>query len=313
MSEKTQHIEAEKELAALLQAGDEAAALQWLEGPQAAQVEFTGRCLNLAITNGMTKAALRMGELGFHLAVTDDAAAKRAIQEASSMRGLLSFLGDYRYCKAQRSYYLPVVESEESLEPVRKLMQAGLLSTHDTSELLSLSLRMDNPALARVLVEGGAQLQDDIRQNIPTELREANNISMENTGKHWAEMVTPQRSLETLELIFEQTGQEPVRIHKGWWGSYRRQEGFAAKLSAIAAHSNANVCDDTELLLATLAEAGEAGGLRTVCSWEGLEDAWLEAALDAARNAGNTEAAAVIMRARNKSAATAGTLDLLEF
>ena len=305
-----QAIAAEKDLAATIEAGDERAVLAWLEGPLAAQLEFTGRCYSLAITGGMAEAAVLMGRSGFHLAVTDDEAAKRSIEAASSMRGLLDFMGTYRYCKAQRSYYLPVVSSTESTAPIGALLAQGLLSEHDKSELLSLSIRMDNAALARVLVAGGAQLIDDIRQDIPQELREANDVSMDNTGKHWAEMVTPQRSLKMLELIFEQTGNAKVHIHKGWWGSYSRQEGFAARMGAIAKHSSGELCEDTPALLTLLAAAGDASALSEVVVWEGMQTSWLDAALDAARDAKQVEAANVIMRARN---AAAGSLDLLDF
>ena len=303
-------IQAEKKLAALIAAGDEDAVLAWLAGDDLQAIEFTGRCLSLAITSGMVRAACRMGEHGFHLCATDDAAAQRAIEQASSMRGLLDFLERYRYCKAQRSYYLPVVQSGSSIEPVRALLAAGLLSEADMRELLSLSLRMDNPRMARVLADGGAKLVGDIRDEVPAELGGFLPLKAREEEELWVEFATPQRSLETLELIFEHTGALPCAIHHGWWGSYGRQDAFAAKLALIACHSSAAHCDYTARLLETLAAEGEQAGLAVVLGWEALQTSWLDAALAAAQDAGKAQAAAAIMRAM-KSADD--TLDLLDF
>ena len=303
-------IEAEKKLAALIEAGDELAVLAWLDQGGARPIEFTGRCLASAITHGMAGAACRLGELGFHLAVTDDAAAQRAIEQASGMRGLLGFLSDYRYCKAQRSYYLPVVESGASLEPVRAMLERGLLGEADESELLSLSLRMDCAALARVLVDCGARLAQDGADGVPAELVKAASDTPKRCDETlWSAFATPQRSLETLELVFEHAGATPCSIHHSWWGSYGRQKDFAAKLSAIACHSDQDHCDCTGQLLETLAVAGEQRGLEAVLAWDGIETSWLDAALVAAQESGETQAAAAIMRASSGGC----PLDFLDF
>ena len=185
-------IEAEKELSALVEAGDERAVIDWLESPGAALVEFTGRCFGAAVSSGMADASLLMGKLGFHLAVTDDKAAKRAIEQSKSMRGLLGFLEDYRYCKAQRSYYLPVVESDASQGPIEQLLAHGLLSANDKAELLSLALRSDKPKLARALAAGGARLSDGMRDDVPEDLRKSRSDLAASEKDLWARLATVQ-------------------------------------------------------------------------------------------------------------------------
>lgn len=311
----TKAVQAEKRLAQLLTARDESSVLAWLEEGRAADIEFTGRCLSLAITQGMADAAVALGQLGFHLAVTDDAAAQRAIEQASSMRGLLCFLEGYRYCKAQRSYYLAVVESDDSVRPVERMLAEGLLSTADRVELLSLALRSDKPALARVLADGGAKLSDSAQDEVPVELRSSAHDSATSEGELWARLATPQRSCDTLSLIFEHVNGYPCSVHRSWWGSYARQEGFAAKLAAIACHSDASHCDCTQKLLVALASTGHAAleGLSAVLGWSGLESTWLDEALLAAQEADNAQGAALIMRAAQEAGGSAGELDLLEF
>ena len=311
----TKAVQAEKGLARLLAARDESSVLAWLEEGRAADIEFTGRCLSLAITQGMADAAVALGRLGFHLAVTDDAAAQRAIEQASSMRGLLSFLEDYRYCKAQRSYYLAVVESDDSVCPVERMLAEGLLSAADRAELLSLALRSDKPELARVLADGGAKLSDGTLDEVPADLRLNVTDSTASENELWARLATPQRSCDTLSLIFEHTAGCPCSIHRSWWGSYARQEGFAAKLSAIACHSDASHCDCTQKLLVALASAGHAAleGLSAVLAWGELDPAWLDEALVAAQEASNTQGAALIMRAAQEAGGDTDELDLLEF
>ena len=311
----TKAVQAEKGLARLLAARDESSVLAWLEEGRAADIEFTGRCLSLAITQGMADAAVALGRLGFHLAVTDDAAAQRAIEQASSMRGLLSFLEDYRYCKAQRSYYLAVVESDDSVCPVERMLAEGLLSAADRAELLSLALRSDKPELARVLADGGAKLSDGTLDEVPADLRLNVTDSTASENELWARLATPQRSCDTLSLIFEHTAGCPCSIHRSWWGSYARQEGFAAKLSAIACHSDASHCDCTQKLLVALAGAGHGAldGLAAALAWDGLEPAWLDEALVAAQEASNTQGAALIMRAAQEAGGDTDELDLLEF
>ena len=311
----TKAVQAEKGLAQLLAARDESSVLTWLEEGRATDIEFTGRCLSLAITQGMADAAVSMGQLGFHLAVTDDAAAQRAIERASSMRGLLSFLEGYRYCKAQRSYYLTVVESDDSAYPVERMLAEGLLSTADRAELLSLALRSNKPKLARVLADGGAKLSDGAQDEVPADLRLNVSDSIASEGELWARLATPQRSCDTLSLIFEHTVGFPCSVHRSWWGSYARQEGFAAKLSAIACHSDASHCDCTQKLLVALASAGHAAleGLSAVLAWGELDPAWLDEALVSAQEAGNAQGAALIMRAAQQAGGGADDLDLLEF
>ena len=303
-------IEAEKELARLIEEGDEARVQAWLDAGKSRAIEFTGRCLAAAITRGMASAACRMGELGFHLSVTDDEAACRAIEESDGMRGLLGFLSDYRYCKAQRSYYLQVAESPESREPVRRMMAKGLLSDEDATELLSLSLRTNRPELARVLAEGGASLISETADETPVESTSSHMNRRKSNKEHWADFATPQRSLETLELIFDHTEDVPCSIYRSWWGSYGRQEGFAAKVAAIALHSDDSHCDCTRQVLETLAQAGEQAGLEAVLAWDALDVEWLEAALVAAQNASKPQAAAAIMRTMSK---TGNELDFLDF
>ncbi len=303
-SASAEAIAAEQELAALLGQGGQEAVIAWIEAGCAAKVEFTGRCLSLAICSGMAQASCRLAQAGFRLCVTDDAAAQEAIAAADGMRGLLGFLERYRYCKAQRSYYLPVVQSPQSAAPLKAMLEDGLLGKRDAAELLSLALRMSNAVLARTLADAGAHLADGADGDIPADLAGAPNSGSpascaKDEPELWGSFATPQRDLATLQLVLEHTVGTPCRICRSWWGSYQRQEGFIRKLAAIACASDAAHCDCTRELLLALAAAGEQKALEAVLGWEGLEPAWLDEALAAAQGAGKTQAAAAIMRARH--------------
>lgn len=308
--EETQAVDAEKELAALIETSDEDGVISWLDGPKAREIEFTGRCLSDAIGKGMARAACLMGRMGFHLAVTDDPAAQRAISEAASMRGLLGFLERYRYCKAQRSYYLSVVESELACGSIAAMLNEDLLNETDKAELLSLSIRSNNAELARLLADSGALLAQDAGSGIPADLAQRANANPKTQAQLWAQFATPQRSLKMLEIVLEQSGGSSCCIHRSWWGSYQRQADFAAKLSVIACHSSIACCDCPATLLETLAAAGETKGLAAVVRWPGIDAASLDVALRAAQEAGHAQAAAIILGASQQ---TADALELLEF
>ena len=165
------------------------------------------------------------------------------------------------------------------------------------------------------MAAGGARLSDGMRDDVPEDLRKSRSDLAANEKDLWARLATPQRTLETLSLIFERTEGHPCSIHRSWWGSYGRQPEFARKLSEIACRSCAEACDCTASLLATLAAAGTSAlpGLSTVLTWENLKQSWLDDALAAAQGANNAQGATLIMRAAQNVSSAADELDLLEF
>ena len=307
-------ITAEKELAQLIASGDEAAVMAWANSGRAQDVEFTGRTFAAAICQGMAQASCLLAQEGFNLCVTNDAAAQRAIAAANGMRGLLGFLERYRYCKAQRSYYLPVVQSSASLQPVQALLDAGLLGKRDAAELLSLSLRMNNAPLARVLADGGAKLAVIEEDDIPPELSHGSSKQAVDDAQGeaclWARFATPQRDMDTLELVLQRAEGTPCGVYRSWWGSYARQEDFAAKLAVIAAASDADHCDCPYELAAALVEAGQQEALEDVLDWDALAPAQLGELLERAQQAGRPQAAAAIMRAMHTRPGALAPLEL---
>ena len=307
-------ITAEKKLAQLIACGDEAAVMAWASSGHAQDVEFTGRTFAAAICQGMTQASCLLAREGFNLCVTDDAAAQRAIAAANGMRGLLGFLERYRYCKAQRSYYLPVVQSSTSLQSIKALLGAGLLGKRDAAELLSLSLRMNKASLACVLADGGAKLATLEEDDIPPELSHGSSKQAADDAQGeaslWARFATPQRDIDTLELILHHVEDTPCGIYRSWWGSYARQEGFAVKLAVIAETSDASHCDCPYELTVAFVDAGRQEALEGVLGWNALASVQLGELLERAQQAGRPQAAAAIMRAMHTQPSTLAPLEL---
>lgn len=291
-------ILAEARLAEAVESADEPRIARELAEIGRDNIEFTGRCFALAIVNGLVGTSLLFGREGFHLNVMDEPAVQQELAESSAgMRGLMSFMQRYRHCKAQRTYYLQVVQEPLSLAPIRALLQEGVgLTTRDCSELLSLAVRQDNTELARVLVEGGAQLAEDIRIAVPDDLGE--NVSSAASEGPWAELLSPRGSLGTIAFVLEQLGDEPCLIRADWFKLYFRDPQFSAKLALIAPHSRAERCEDPSALLAELARGGHVKAVRDVLNWEGLERGCADEALAIAREKGHVEIASAIMQAR---------------
>ena len=302
--------EAEMRLAEVVLAGDEDAIERELAAIGARTIEFTGRCYAAAITGGLVRTAVLFGRAGFHLNVMDEPAVIAELEaNAGGMRGLVGFMERYRYCRAQRTYYLPVVQAPAAVEPIRALLAEGVgLTERDKSELLSLSVRQDNVELARVLVGGGAQLYSDIHEAAPRDLHGMTSVAM--TDNPWMDQLTPRSSLSMIAFIIEQLDDCPCPIKSDWFKLYFRDPEFAAKLALIAPHGCGELCEDARSLFVELARAGFASAVSAVLSWGDIEAEALDAALDAAREAGHVEIAADILKAKQ---AAATPLDFLSF
>ena len=294
-------LEAEQRLAAALLDGDEDLAIDELAAIGRENLEFTGRCYALAITRGMVRATLAFGHADFHLNVMDEPAVKGELAASGgATRGLVGFMQRYRSSKAQRTYYLPIVQEPAAIDPVRALLEEGVgLTERDCSELLSLAVRQDNVALARVLVEGGSRLAVDIHDAAPSDL--AGKMSMEASGDPWADQLSPRSSLAMISFVIEQMGDDPCPIRADWFKLYFRDPQFADKLALIAPHSSADSCECAGALLAELARGGHVQAVRSVLGWEGLEADACDEALAIAREHGHVEIAAALLQARHAS------------
>ena len=321
-------IAAEKRLFEAVQSGDVALVERELADRGRDAVEFTGHCFAHAITQGMSDVAIVLGRAGCCLNVTDEPAVRNELANGSAgMRGLLGFLERYRYCRAQRTYYLPIVQSDASVEPVCALLGQGVgLTDHDKTELLSLAVRQDNVALARVLVEGGAKLLDDIHDAAPSDLRLKHAAGAR--GRHdagqalgesadmlegrnpWIEQLSPRSSMPMIEFVLDQIGARACPIRGDWFKLYFRDPQFGQKLALIAPHGCAELCDDTQSLLVELSRGGHAGAVAAVLAWGDLDADAIDAALEEARRAGHVEIAAMLLQARKEHAFQ---MDFLEF
>lgn len=294
----------ERALASALETGDESDALVLFERMGRAGIEFSCRCFMLAITEGMERASAAFARAGFHLAATDEPAVQALIERDGSMRGLSMFMKEYRYCKAQRTYYLPVVESDASVGPVRALLAEGLLPRRDQEELLTLSIRHGKPALARVLLDGGAQLAPSIREAVPEDLRGGMSDFVElGQRDRWVEFATPLLSIEVLRIVLEQVGDAICPMKRAWFSAYGRTPDFACKLAMIALHSDGAHCEDIEAALSTVAADSQLDAVHAMCAWDNVSVGVLEAAHVAACAAGAVEAAAVLLAAKRERAA----------
>ena len=303
-------VAAEARLAAAVESGDEALVARELAAIGRDALEFTGRCFALAITRGMCDTAVLFGRAGFHLNVMDEPAVQAELAAGQAgTRGLVNFLQRYRACRAQRTYYLPVVQAPESTEPVRALLDASCgLGARDCSELLSLAMRQDNAGLARVLVDGGAQLAGDIHDAAPDGL--ADKMGLAAPADPWAEQLSPRSSLETIAFVLEQMEGRPCPIRADWFKLYFRDPLFGEKLALIAPHGSAATCEDASALLAELTRGGHVRAVRAVLAWDGLDPAATEPALKIARAAGHVEITAALLQA---SRPTAPALEPLAF
>ena len=290
-------VTAEARLATAVETGDESLVTREFAAIGRDSLEFTGHCFALAITSGMCNAAVLFGEAGFHLNVMDEPAVQAELAAGNAgTRGLIGFLQRYRACRAQRTYYLPVVQAAESACPVRALLAAGAgLGERDCSELLSLAVRQDNVKFARVLVEGGAQLASDIHDAAPDGL--AAKMGLAAPSDPWAEQLSPRSSLETIAFVLEQMEGRPCPIRADWFKLYFRDAQFSEKLALIAPHGSAATCEDASALLAELARGGHVRAVRAVLAWDGLDPAATQPALDIARAAGHVEIAAALLQA----------------
>jgi len=288
-------IDLEKALFTAVESHDLEAAEALLSDDGRTALELTGRCFAHAITHGNTEMALLLGRAGCCLNVLDEPAVVALLESGEAgMRGLVGFLQRYRYCKAQRTYYLSVVQAPASVEPVRALLAQGAgLTTHDQAELLSLSIRQDNVELARCLVEGGAQLIEDIHDAVPDDL--LGKAGVRNAHSPWVEQLSPQSGKETILFVLEQVGDAPCPVRAAWFKLYFRDPLFADKLALIAPHSNAALCEDTAALLETLARAGHARAIESVLTWDGLDVDACAPALAAAQDAGHIQIAAALL------------------
>lgn len=291
----------ERALAAALEAGEEARAVELIGRMGRDGLEFSCRCYALAIAGGLVEASLACACAGFRLAVTDEPAVAARIARSDGMRGLAGFMEDYGYCKAQRTYYAPVVDSRASAEPVRALLAVGLLPARDASELLTLALRQGRVDLARVLVEGGAQLPDTMRGSIPAELKGKRAVCRADESDRWRAFATPLVTLGVLELVLEHVGDEPCPMRRAWFAAYGRTAGFARKLALIAQHASAESCEDAGAALSAMAAAGELDGVRAMLSWEDLGLGAVDQAYEAARAAGSVEAAALLLERKRRA------------
>lgn len=302
MSAQADPIRAEAQLAEAVESADEERIARELAEIGRENIEFTGRCFALAITGGLIGTAVLFGRAGFHLNVMDEPAVQAELAESSAgMRGLVSFMQRYRHCKAQRTYYRHVVQEPRSVGPIRALLREGVgLTERDCSELLSLAVRQDNVALARCLVEGGAQLADDIRIAAPADLGE--NASSAASEGPWAELLSPRASLDAIAFVLEQLGGAPCLIRADWFKLYFRDPQFSAKLALIAPHSTADRCEDPSALLAELARGGHVKAVRAVLDWKGLDASCADEALGIARAKGHVEIASAIIQAQRTAA-----------
>ena len=305
--------EVEKRLAAAVILGDENLVERELAAIGPSNIEFTGRCYAAAITGGLVRATVLFGRAGFHLNVMDEPAVIAELAtSAGGMRGLVGFMERYRYCRAQRTYYLPVVQSAASVAPIRALLEEGVgLSERDKSELLSLAVRQDNVELARALVDGGAQLYGDIHDAAPRDLQGMTSIAP--TENPWADQLSPRCSQAMIAFILEQLGESPCPVRADWFKLYFRDPQFGAKLALIAPHSTRERCEAPGQLLEVLAREGYARSAAAVLDWGGFAAETLDPALEAARNAGHVEIAADILKAKQAAATPLAPLDFLEF
>ena len=325
-------IENEKKLFAAIEQG-ETEALQAFETIGAREgLEFSCRCYSAAISKGMVALSLAFAKAGFVLSVADEpfmkaslaaasakpaaakpaktqpaaagsittkpADAKPAAAKPACARGLKTFMEQYRYCKAKRTYYLPIALCTFSAKPLEALMQAKLLPEHDASEILTLALRHGNINLARTLVAQGATLPNSIRGSIPENLKGKSAIYDNDSGNRWRSFVSPCYTLEVIELALEHAGSSPCSVLASWMLSYKREPNFAQKLATIVLRSNASHCENAPDVLCVLAEAGQTVAVEYMTSWSTIDANNLAHAYEAAQQAGQVETAALLIRAR---------------
>ena len=315
-------IENEKKLFAAIEQGETEAlqAFETIGGREG--LEFSCRCYSAAISKGMVALSLAFAKAGFVLSVADEpfmkaslaaanaqpaaakpaatgaADAKPAAAKPACARGLKTFMEQYRYCKAKRTYYLPIALCTFSAKPLEALMQAKLLPEHDASEILTLALRHGNINLARTLVAQGATLPNSIRGSIPENLKGKSAIYDNDSGNRWRSFVSPCYTLEVIELALEHAGSSPCSVLASWMLSYKREPNFAQKLATIVLRSNASHCENAPDVLCVLAEAGQTVAVEYMTSWSTIDANNLAHAYEAAQQAGQVETAALLIRAR---------------
>ena len=325
-------IENEKKLFAAIEQGETEAlqAFETIGGREG--LEFSCRCYSAAISKGMVALSLAFAKAGFVLSVADEPFMKASLAAASAKpaaakpaktqpaaagsittkpadakpadakpacaRGLKTFMEQYRYCKAKRTYYLPIALCTFSAKPLEALMQAKLLPEHDASEILTLALRHGNINLARTLVAQGATLPNSIRGSIPENLKGKSAIYDNDSGNRWRSFVSPCYTLEVIELALEHAGSSPCSVLASWMLSYKREPNFAQKLATIVLRSNASHCENAPDVLCVLAEAGQTVAVEYMTSWSTIDANNLAHAYEAAQQAGQVETAALLIRAR---------------
>lgn len=304
-------VEAEQALFAAVETGDLERARALTSGAAREQLAFTGRCYAHAICNGMTEFALLFAQSGFCLNVTSEPAVKDLLASgADRVRGLRGFLETYRYCRAQRTYYLPVVQSAASTEVVRALLAANVgLTAADASELLSLSIRMGNVELARALAEGGAHLPGGVYDTIPDDLRGKSEIAQTHSSSPWVEAVSPQHGLPMLTFLLEHCDPASCPIRRDWFKLYFRDPEFADRLALIVDKAAPALCEDFDALLVTLAPTNHTSALHTLMQWPQAHKANLEAALAAAREARRVDTVTLLLNAQHAQAPALTALD----
>lgn len=308
---QTKAIENEKALFSALEQGENQAleAFEHIGGRSG--LDFSCRCYSAAIERGMVALSLAFARAGLNLSVSEEPI-RDAHPKSEDSRGLKSFMEQYRYCKAKRTYYLPIVLSEKSTEPIAALLSEKLLKEADASELLTLALRHGNIALARVLADGGATLPDSIRGSVPENLKGKSEIFSTDTGNRWRTFVSPQYTLEVIELALEHAGNEPCNVVASWLTSYRRQSSFASKLAAIVVHSDGTHCEAAPEVLTILAASGKSAAVAHMASWNTIGSEDLACACKAAQDAGYIETASILIGKRSTQNRRLASLSLEE-
>ena len=273
--------DAEETLAAAILTGDEVRVREVFAALCRDDIEFTGRCYAAAITMGMVETSLMFGRARFCLDVTQEPAVRAALESgAGGMRGLRSFLEAHRYCKARRTYYLPVVQADASLAPIGALLREGVgLNEADKTELLSLAIRFDKVELARLLALHGAK-------------------------SPWLDAVSPHCSADMLAFLLENASGGSCCVRDAWFKLYFREPAFAKRLASIVMRCEGDRCENVGATIVTLARAGECAALAHALSWPEARACFeaLDEALEAARAEGQVEAMALLIEAASEGA-----------
>lgn len=294
----------EKALAVAVETEDEEHIAHVLRGIDRTALEFTGRCYASAMRRGLTRTTVLFAENGFHLNVADEPAAKRLLGDGGNPHALFGFFDRYAYCRPQKEYWLAVVDSGKSLEPVRALLERGVgLTDEDKANMLALAIQYDKVPLARLLAAFGVSPAQVAGDALPASLAAA------GCGRNpWVEAASPHHEAAMLRFLLEQVEGDVFPIRRYWFALHFRERHFAERLALIALRSSSDLCEDPASTVRVLAAAGQIAALSRVLSWESVRACDLSGALDAARESGNAEAAALVLEAMRGESAGEGAL-----